>query len=106
MKYGAGLKKLKHVKNQLLAKAQDANETDQKAYQGWAAECKESLDKADDHETRMEVLLAKVGGTEPVGKDPVVYERLLAETTAGFTTNEHMLEGLGMALSHCKNFLA
>ena len=65
-----------------------------------------SLDKADEHETKMEVLLAKVGGMEPVGKDPVVYEKLATETTAALTTSEHMLEGLGQALPRFRKFLA
>ena len=106
MKFSRGLEKLKKIKNQLLAKAEDPGEQDQKAFQGWAEECKVSLEKADEHETKMQVLLTKVDRTENVGKDLVVYERLLSETTAGEATTNHMLEGIGYPLGRFKKFLA
>ena len=79
---------------------------DQKAFQGWAEECKVSLEKADEHETKMQVLLTKVDRTENVGKDLVVYERLLKECTDGEATTGHMLDGVGLALNRFKKFLA
>ena len=106
MKFSRALDKLKKIKNQLLAKAEDTSELDQKAFQGWAEECKVSLLKADDHETKMQVLLTKVDGTEEVGKDLAVYERLLKECTDGEATTGHMLDGVGLALNRFKKFLA
>ena len=106
MKFSRGLEKLKKIKNQLLAKAEDPGEQDQKAFQGWAEECKVSLEKADEHETKMQVLLTKVDRTEPVGKDLVVYERLLKECTDGEATTGHMLDGVGLAMNRFKKFLA
>ena len=79
---------------------------DKKAFQGWAEECKVSLEKADEHETKMQVLLTKVDRTEHVGKDLVVYERLLKECTDGEATTGHRLDGVGLALHRFKKFLA
>ena len=106
MKFSRGLEKLKKIKNQLLAKAEDTGELDQKAFQGWAEECKVSLEKADEHETKMQVLLTKVDRTENVGKDLVVYERLLKECTDGEVKTDHMLDGVGIALKRFTKFLA
>ena len=104
--FSRALDKLKKVKNQLLAKAEDTGELDQKAFQGWAEECMVSLLKADEHETKMQVLLTKVDRTEEVGKDLAVYERLLKECTDGEATTGHLLEGVGHALTRFKKFLA
>ena len=106
MKFSRGLEKLKKIKNQLLAKAEDPGEQDQKAFQGWAEECKVSLEKADEHETQMQVLLTKVDRTENVGKDLVVYERLLKECTDGESTTGHLLDGIELALKRFRKFLA
>ena len=96
---------MKHTKNQLLAKAGDQDQKDRQSFQNWADECKKCVDNADQHETKMEVLIAKIDNTESVGKDTEMYEKLKTEVQAAHSTMEYMYEGIQLSLKRFKKFL-
>lgn len=105
VKYQKELKFLKHTKNQLLAKAGDQDQKDRQSFQNWANECKKCVDNADQHETAMEVLIAKIEGADSVGKDTDMYDKLKNEVQAAYNTHEHMFEGIQLSVKRFKKFL-
>ena len=89
----------------MLARAEDADQRDRQSFQNWADECKHCVDNADKHETKMEVLIAKIEGTACVGKDTDMYEKLKTEVQAAYSTHEHMYEGIRLTVKRFKKFL-
>eukprot|EP00959_Pyramimonas_sp_CCMP1952_P311970 6529040-Pyramimonas_sp.AAC.1 len=64
---------MKRAQAQLLAKAADQDQSDRAQHENWANECKKCVANADEHETKMETLLAKMDNAAPVGKDPEMH---------------------------------
>eukprot|EP00959_Pyramimonas_sp_CCMP1952_P213656 4470309-Pyramimonas_sp.AAC.1 len=80
---------MKHAKAQLLAKAADQDQSDRAQCENWANECKKCVDNADEHETNMEILLAKIDNAAPASKDPEMHGKLKDEAFAAHSTMEH-----------------
>ena len=106
LKYQKELKALKHTKNQLLAKAAMDDTKDKKSFENWSKECKTCVEMADEHETKMEMLIAKVEASDSVGKDKKVYENLLVEVQAARSAMDRAHEGIQLRVKRFKKFLA
>ena len=105
-KFQKQLKTLKGYKHQLLAGAADGGNPDQAQWQKWADECSKAVTAADEHETKVETLMATISQTQSVGKDKAVYEKLKEEAVAMFSTAEHMLEGIQLSNTRFKKYVS
>ena len=93
------------MKNQLLATGGDEEQKDKALFLSWADECKKCVGNADQHETKMKVLLAKIVNVDSVSKDTEKRKKLEAEVKSANNTMEHMYEGIQLSLKRFKDFL-
>ena len=105
-KFQKQLKTLKGYKHQLLAGAADGGNPDQAQMQKLADECCKAVSAADEHETKVETLMATISQTQSVGKDKAVYEKLKRDVVATFSTAEHMLEGIQLSNTRFKKYVS
>ena len=104
-KFQKQLKTLKGYKHQLLAGAAITG-PDQAQLQKVADECCKAVMAADEHETKVETLMATISQTQAVGKDKAVYEKLKRDVVAMFSTAEHMLEGVQLSNTRFKKYVS